>query len=172
MELQYDWEAIQWLLNNVRGNPILVESSEVDYYRAGGTRIASLTGISGLRGMHESEQRYADAVSERDRLHREFWTAEPDRIREIMRELDISLIYVGELEKRQHPDGVARLGLMYSQGFLEVIYENDGARIYAVPGRMVTDGDGRFFPAPPAIKDVGCVPDRRYSGIAFLESIS
>jgi uncharacterized membrane protein len=161
LELQYDWEAIQWLLDNVRGNPILVESSEVDYYRAGGTRIASLTGISGLRGMHETEQRYADVVSERDRMHRDFWTADANITQQLIRELDISLIYVGELERRQHPDGVEKLAAMHKQGDLVMIFENPGVRIYAVPGSMVTDEEGHFFPAIPAVKDVGIAPKQR-----------
>ncbi len=38
IELHYDWEAIQWLLDHMRGNPVVVESSEVDYYRAGGSQ--------------------------------------------------------------------------------------------------------------------------------------
>ena len=35
------------------GNATIVESSEVDYYRAFGTKVSSNTGLSGLTGMHE-----------------------------------------------------------------------------------------------------------------------
>ncbi len=99
IELKHDWEAIRWLLDNVRGNPVIVESSEVDYYRAGSSRVASLTGISGLRGMHESEQRSGEALAAREQLHREFWN-NPDvaRTMGIIDELGVSLIYAGQLE--------------------------------------------------------------------------
>ena len=99
-ELRYEWEALQWLLQNVRGNATILESSEVDYYRAGGTRMASYTGLSGLRGMHEQEQRYPEDVGQRDGLHRELWT-NPDleRTRQFMNELQIDLVYVGQLEQ-------------------------------------------------------------------------
>ncbi len=148
VELEHDWAAIQWLLENVRGNPVLVESAEVDYYRAGGTRVASLTGLSGLRGMHASEQRYGDLVGERDGLHREFWnTADVDRTIELMDDLDVALIYVGQLERHQHRAGVEKLEQMASEGLLIPIYGNDRVTIYAVPGQLAQDDDGRYRPS-------------------------
>ncbi len=69
-----------------------------------------MTGLSGLRGMHASEQRYSDQVSQRDALHREFWsTPDVDRTQQLIDELDVCLVYVGQLEERLHPDGVRKL---------------------------------------------------------------
>jgi YYY domain-containing protein len=148
VELQYDWAAIQWLLDNVRGNPVLVESAEVEYYRAGGSRVASLTGLSGLRGMHASEQRYGDLVGERDGLHREFWnTADVDRTLVLIDELDVALIYVGQLERHQHGEGVGKLARMAEDGLLIPIYSNDRVIIYVVPGALAEDDDGRYQPS-------------------------
>jgi YYY domain-containing protein len=148
VELQHDWAAIQWLLQNVRGNPVLVESAEVDYYRAGGTRVASLTGLSGLRGMHASEQRYGDLVGQRDGLHREFWnTADVARTIELMDELDVAVIYVGQLERYQHRAGVEKLEQMADDGLLVPIYSNERVTIYSVPGELVQDDDGRYRPS-------------------------
>jgi uncharacterized membrane protein len=151
IDLRYDHEAITWLLEHVRGNPVVVESSEVDYYRAGSSRVASLTGLSGLRGMHVGEQRYGEQVGARDGLHREFWTT-PDipRTEQIIDELAISLIYVGELERYLHPDGVEKLARMAEQGSLIPIFANDGVVIYAVADRMGTTPDGHFAPLVPA----------------------
>ncbi len=147
IELSYDWDAIQWLLDNMRGNPVVVETSEVDYYRAGGTRVASLTGISGLRGMHESEQRPGDVLSDRDALHREFWD-NPDiaRTEQIINELDISLVYVGQLERYLHPSGVEKLTVMEEQGILELLYSNEKTDIYGVKGKLVQTADGYYVP--------------------------
>jgi len=131
----------------VRGNPVIVESSELDYYRAGGTRIASHTGISGLNGMHEGEQRYGDQVGQRSALHNEFWST-PDvaRTRQIMDELGVNLIYAGQLEEQVNPEGVAKLARMAADGILTPIYTNDKVIIYLVNDTMVQDEKGVWTP--------------------------
>ena len=149
--MRYDWEAIDWLLANVRGNVVIVESSEVDYYRAGGTRIASMTGLSGLRGMHEGEQRYGDQVAARESLHKEFWaTSSPERTMEIIDELQVGLVYVGQLERQLHPEGVAKLERMAAAGQLSPIYTNERVVIYAVAGRLAAADGGFLVPRPSA----------------------
>jgi uncharacterized membrane protein len=149
IDLSYDYSAIKWLLENVRGNLVIAESAEVDYYRAGGTRVASMTGLSGLRGSHVSEQRYGEHVGMRDGLHREFWaTTSVERTQELIGELEIALIYVGQLERFHHPEGVQKLVKMASEGRLVVLYENEGVVIYAVPDRVVLSGDGKYHPVP------------------------
>ena len=95
----------------MRGNAVVAESAQIDYYRAGGTRVASLTGLSGLLGMHAGEQRFAQDVGQRHGKLSEFWkTNELGRIEEIIRELDIDLIYVGQLERHQHPAAPRKTG--------------------------------------------------------------
>jgi uncharacterized membrane protein len=121
----------------VRGNATVLETSEVDYYRAWGTRVASNTGLSGLKGMHEQEQRYPEDVGYRDGLMRELWT-NPDvtRTQQIIDELAIDLVYVGQLERYLHPDGVRKFEEMAAQGALTPVYQNDRVIIYAVPGGL------------------------------------
>lgn len=151
IEMHYDWKAIQWLLHNVRGNAVIAESDVVGYYREGGSRVASLTGLSGLRGMHASEQRYPEDAGYRDGLHREFWsTPDPDRTLEIIRELNISLIYVGQLERYHHPEGVTKLELMAEAGQLVPIYENERVIIYRVAERKRAGRQLRLTAANPA----------------------
>lgn len=141
IELQYDWEAIQWLLANIPGNAVIVESDVVGYYREGGSRVASLTGLSGLRGMHVSEQRYPDDTGFRDGQHREFWSnPDPNRTMDLIRELDVSLIYVGQLEQYHHPDGVRKLEEMAQSGQIMPVFENERVIIYSVIGNEVVDG--------------------------------
>ena len=145
--LKYDREAIEWLLDHVRGNTVIVESDMVGYYREGGSRVATMTGLSGVRGMHESEQRYGEEVGQRDGLHHEFWTT-PDvgRTQQIMDELHVGLIYVGQLEQQQNPDGVQKINQMAAAGLLTKLYSNDHTVIYAVPGRLVQTADGVYRP--------------------------
>jgi uncharacterized membrane protein len=151
IELRYDYAAILWILEQVRGNVVIAESAEVDYYRAGGTRVASMTGLSGLRGAHVSEQRYGEQVGARDGLHREFWSAAgPERTQELIDTLQITLIYVGQLERFHHPESVQKLAKMASEGRLVVLYENEGVTLYAVPGRLVLTEGGWYVPVPQA----------------------
>jgi uncharacterized membrane protein len=148
IELRYEWQALQWLLNHVRGNAVILESSEVEYYRAWGTRMASNTGLSGLKGMHEQEQRYPEDVGYRDGLHREVWiTADVARTQQIIDELHIDLVYVGQLERFLHPDGVRKFEAMAAQGLLTPIYQNERVTIYSAPGRLAQQDDGVYAPA-------------------------
>jgi uncharacterized membrane protein len=131
----------------VRGNGTLLESSEVDYYRAWGTRVANSTGLSGLKGMHEQEQRYPEDVGYRDGLLRELWaTLDVARTQQIMDELDVDFVYVGQLERFLHPDGVRKFEQMASEGLLTAIYQNDRVTIYAVPDHFQPDANGIYWP--------------------------
>lgn len=144
IELRYDWEAIQWLLENVRGNLVLAESAQLDYYRAGGTRVASLTGLSGLLGMHAGEQRYKEDVGKRHGKLSEFWNTEDiDQVEALIDELEIGLIYVGQLERHQHPDADSRLEQLEDSGLLKSVYRNPEVTIYAVPSHIQGQLEGQ-----------------------------
>ncbi len=149
IELTYDWQAIDWIQAHMHGNFVIAESSETDYYRAGGTRIASMTGLSGLSGKHEGEQRYGEQVGARSGVMNEFWNAsDPIRSRQLMESLEIDLIYVGQLERYLHPVAVETLARMAADGDLIPLYQNDRAILYAVPGRVMQTSDGQFYPVP------------------------
>ncbi|MDH7487753.1 MAG: DUF2298 domain-containing protein [Anaerolineae bacterium] len=136
IELQYDYEAINWLLEHVRGTPVVAEG-RIDYYREGGMRVSSFTGLPTLLGAHQSEQRYGDTqVGPRDGLAREFWST-PDigRARQIIADMHISYIYVGRLERTVYPpEGIAKFEQMAGQGLLEEVYRNQEVAIYRVEG--------------------------------------
>lgn len=132
--LRPDWLALQWLLEHARDNAVILESSEVDYYRAWGTRIATHTGLSGLNGLHTNERRFPEEVEARARQHRQLW--ESDSIAEVLQLLDtlaVDLIYVGQLERFLHPSGAARFDSLHEDGLLEKRYENERVVIYGVP---------------------------------------
>ena len=144
IELKYDWAAILWLLENVQGNVVLAESAQLDYYRAGGTRVASLTGLSGLLGMHAGEQRYGKDVGERHGQLSEFWNTEDlARMESLIEELEIGLIYTGQLERHQHPGADSRLAELAASGLLESVYRNPEVTIYAVSSHIQGQLKGR-----------------------------
>lgn len=132
IQLQYDYQAIQWLQDNVPGTPILAEA-KVGYYREGGMRVAAYTGLpSILGGLHQGEQRYASQIGARDMLVNEFWnTPDPGRAWQLMQELDIQYVYIGQVERVTHGDFVGdKFDLLHQQGQLELVYQNPQTKIY------------------------------------------
>jgi YYY domain-containing protein len=152
IELKYDYDAIRWLQANVKGTPVLAEA-KIGYYREGGMRVASYTGLPlPLGGLHQNEQRWPDQVGQRDGLYMEFWnTPDPARAWQLIQELDILYIYIGQLEQTLYnpqltgslmqwgvtfyaPDGIGKFEELAAQGRLSVVYENERTRIYHVIG--------------------------------------
>jgi YYY domain-containing protein len=135
--LKYDYQAIRWLQANVKGTPVLAEA-KIGYYREGGMRVASYTGLPmPLGGLHQNEQRWPDQVGQRDGVYTEFWnTPDPARAWDLIRELDISYIYVGQLEWATYtmPGSLAKFDILVAQGRLAVVYQNERTRIYQVTG--------------------------------------
>ena len=134
IKLASDRDAIDWLNSNVDRNWIILESSRTDYYRAGGTRAATFTGLPGLMGSHQNERRHPELVSSRSALHRALWnTRDHQALLDMLQTNSVALIYAGQLERAAHPDGVARLAAMHEEGLLDLVYASDLTRIYSVP---------------------------------------
>ena len=137
IELKYDYEAIRWLQANVKGTPVLAEA-KIGYYREGGMRVASYTGLPmPVGGLHQNEQRWPDQVGQRDGLFAEFWdTNDAARAWDLIQELDISYIYVGQLERAVYtmPGSLAKFDTLVSQRRLAVAYQNERTRVYQVIG--------------------------------------
>jgi len=146
-----DYLAIHWLLKNVTGTPVVAEAPAgeyqvdgqpvgYDYYRAGGLRVASLTGFPSFVGQHENEQRPADQVAERTLIGQEFFqTTDPTRAQRIIEDLHVDYIYVGLLERLLFsPESLAKFDRMVAQDQLQVAYRQPGVTVYrvvsAVPG--------------------------------------
>jgi uncharacterized membrane protein len=141
----YDYLAIQWLLDHVTGTPVvaeapageyLVNGSSVgyDYYRAGGLRVATMTGFPTLVGQHQYEQRSGAEVSVRTALGQEFFqTTEIERARSLIEDLHIDYVYVGQLERTLFDEAsLAKFEEMTKTGELEVVYRNPQVTIYHV----------------------------------------
>ncbi len=133
IELEYDYQALQWLIANVRGTPVVAEAA-IPYYREGGLRVATYTGLPTFLGAHQNEQRYASQVGERDGKARDFFnTPDVARALQLIGELHVSYIYVGQLEQTVYdPAGLAKFDEMVQRGELEVVYENEKVQIYRV----------------------------------------
>jgi len=132
--LKWDYEAIRWLLDN-EPRVVPIAEARLDYYREGGTRVASFTGLPTFMGLHQmGEQRYGWQTGPRQQLALEFWkTPDVGRTLEIIRQVDIHYIYVGQLERQQYaPRVLDKFERMVQQGYLTVVFQNEGVTIYRV----------------------------------------
>jgi len=118
----------------VSGTPLVAEAP-IGYYREGGLRVASFTGFPTFIGFHqEGEQRYGSQTGPRRSQAEEFWrTPDAARARQLIDELGVDYIYVGQLERITTPaDGLAKFAVLEEQGVIEVVYQNEQVVIYKV----------------------------------------
>jgi uncharacterized membrane protein len=145
IQLAPEREAIRWLLDNVTGTPVIAEAPAggydvdglpvgYDYYRAGGLRVASLTGFPTFVGQHQYEQRPGDQVGRRfDRGKEFFTTTDLARAHKLIQELRVGYIYVGQLERMLFSaDALRKFDAMAELGDLEVVYHTSNVTIYRV----------------------------------------
>jgi YYY domain-containing protein len=145
IELAYDYQAIHWMLGRLQGSQVVAEapaggyqvdgtSQAYDYYRAGGLRVASLTGFPTFVGQHENEQRPAELVGQRVSLGQEFFaTTDVERTLELARQLGVRYIYVGALERILFSQAsLDKFDAMVERGELEVLYRNPQVVVYQV----------------------------------------
>jgi YYY domain-containing protein len=143
IQLKDDYDAIRWLQENVTGTPVLAEAPAswfelngqnvgYDYYRAGGLRVASLTGLPTLLGQHQGEQRYGWQVGQREQVAREFWqTTDVQRLRQLIDQLHVTYVYVGQLERTLFsPEQLAKFDALVNAGQAQVVYQNPSVTLY------------------------------------------
>ena len=134
IELRYDYDALLWMLDHIEGTPVVAEAL-IGYYREGGLRVASFTGFPTLLGFHqEGEQRYGWQTGPRRSQAEEFWnTTDLARAQQLMAELGIDYIYLGQLEHIVYPAAsLAKFEQMAQDGLLEVVYSNEQVTLYEV----------------------------------------
>ncbi|HEX9117651.1 MAG TPA: DUF2298 domain-containing protein [Anaerolineae bacterium] len=143
-----DDRAIHWLLDHVDGAPVVAEAPAgnymvngaavaFDYYRAGGLRVASLTGLPTFLGQHQIEQRDAAQVAQREVAGQEFFTTtDLARTRVLLRDLAVSDIYIGQLERYLFPaPGLAKFDILAQSHELAVVYRDPQVTIYRIAGQ-------------------------------------
>lgn len=135
MDLSQDYRAIQWIQQNVKGSPVIVEANTVEY--KWGNRYTIYTGLPGVLGWnwHQRQQRGAiDHNGIADRLIEipEFYLTEDVEIaRRFIEKYDVEYIILGQLELAYYPgNGLMKFdqfnGLYWTEVYREldtVIYQ-------------------------------------------------
>jgi YYY domain-containing protein len=140
IELKWDLEAINWLLDNVEGSPVIAEANTEPrgLYRWG-SRISIYTGLPTIIGWswHQRQQRSAMPNEWIDRrlndVQRLYSDASSSVALEILRKYDVRYVYVGEVERVYYPaSGLDKFETMRAQGLLRLVHYNERVRIYEV----------------------------------------
>jgi YYY domain-containing protein len=140
IELKWDREAINWLLDNVQGSPVIAEANtEARGLYRWGSRVSIYTGLPTIIGWrwHQVQQRSAMPVSWIDQrigdLQRLYSDPSPEVALEVLRKYEVSYIYLGDVERIYYPGpGLDKFEVMRAQGLLNLVYHNERVRIYEV----------------------------------------
>ena len=132
-----DYDAIQWLRANIQGTPVILEAND-SLYRWG-NRVSINTGLPTIIGWDwHTKQQYSllpgEIIDNRIRYIQTIYdTADPNEALDLLRRYNVSLIYVGPLERILYAqEGLDKFAAMAETGALKKIYDNNGVQIYAL----------------------------------------
>ena len=110
--LAADRPGIEWLRENVKGSPVVVEAQWDLYTWA--NRISIYTGLPTVLGWdwHQTQQRHDyrwEVQRRRAAINNFYTTRDAQEAREFLDEFDVRYVYVGELERGAYPaSGIAK----------------------------------------------------------------
>jgi YYY domain-containing protein len=132
MNLDIDYQIIQWLLDNTQGSPVILEGiSDGVLYKWGG-RMSIYTGLPSVIGWdwHQKQQRTFDPlpslVAQRIANANNFYTTgDIEQAWRMLRHYDVSYVIVGALENARYPTigDFGKIQEMVNRGWLELAYE-------------------------------------------------
>jgi len=136
-ELKWDWEAIQWMLDNVVGTPTILEG-QVPEYRWG-ARYSINTGLPTVLGWNWHQRQQRAAVDEQDVWKRVedvadiYNTTSSEVARILLDKYDVRYVIVGPMERVYYTaEGLAKFERMVGEGTLLPVYRSEGVTIYTV----------------------------------------
>ena len=141
IELRWDRDAINWLLDNVEGSPVIAEANtEPGLYRWG-ARVANYTGLPTIIGWswHQRQQRSAVPgtwIDERINDVRRLYSDPSSQVAlDLLQKYQVRYIYLGDVERIYYPGpGLDKFEVMRAQGLLNLVYHNERVMIYEVVG--------------------------------------
>ncbi|MCC7163438.1 MAG: glycosyltransferase family 39 protein [Anaerolineae bacterium] len=141
INLVQDYDAIQWLRENIIGSPVIVEAN-TGLYRWG-NRVSINTGLPVIAGWDwHTKQQYSllpgEIIDHRiGDIRTIYETGDTDEALRLLRKYGVSLVYVGPLERAVYSGaGLEKFGDMADQGTLELIYDQNGVQIYALSDKV------------------------------------
>ena len=143
VRLADDKAAMQWLLTNVQGSPVILEA-QIPEYRWG-SRFSVYTGLPTVQGWswHQRQQRSVVPSVEVERrvndVQELYNTIDPLRAQSLIDLYGVRYIVVGGLERATYsPEGLAKFDVLAQQGLLKPVYQGGAVTIYEVVGHVAS----------------------------------
>ncbi len=136
IDLNQDYEAIQWMQKNIEGSPVIVEANTVEY--RWGSRYTIYTGLPGVVGWnwHQRQQRAvvpSTTVTDRVEEIKQFYeTTSRQEAKAFLEKYNVKYVIVGQLEYLYYPG----FGLDKFQAYIgdlwDKVYQQGTTTIYQV----------------------------------------
>ncbi len=158
VRLADDKAAMQWMMRNLQGSPVILEAQLPEYHW--GSRFSIYTGLPTVQGWnwHQRQQRsVVPAVVERRVQHvaEIYSTLILPRVQHLLDTYNVSYVIVGGLERASYPaEGLAKFDALVSQGYLAEVYREGVVTIYEVVGRgmrVQPDASATTFVGPQPV---------------------
>ena len=135
MDLSQDLQAINWLRDNVQGSPVILEAV-TPLYRWG-SRYSVYTGLPTVIGWdwHQTQQRpgLQSLIDERKEAVATIYNSDGSftSVRRLLDDYHVRYVIVGPLERAFYaPAGLAKFDEAVADGNLDLVYDENGVRIY------------------------------------------
>lgn len=133
-----EYDAVQWLNDNIDGTPVLLEAVGEPFQEAG--RVSARTGLPVILQwpLHEKGYRGADSDAmlkeRRADVDMAYRSPQMEEAIAVFRKYNVSYVFVGKSEREQYGEGVDKFA-----GALQTIYQKGSVTIYRVPDALVAD---------------------------------
>ena len=140
IDLESDFEGINWLNQNVQGSPIILEAVIPTYQW--GSRISVYTGMPTVVGWkwHQEQQRWAYRREVSNRIQdvsTMFSSTETELTIKLLKKYNVKYIYVGQVERLYYPNsGLEKFNQALAYLFEKIIV-NDKVTIYRLKENML-----------------------------------
>lgn len=128
-----EYQAIQWLTENVEGRPVIMEAFGDSFTEF--ARVSAYTGLPTVLGWagHENQWRgsYAPQGTRREDVETAYNTTNMEQALAILDKYDVKLVYIGPLERGHY----SQEGLEKFEQFMDVAFENGEITIYQRKGQ-------------------------------------
>ena len=130
LDISEDYAAIQYMQDNVKGSPVIVEGHTVEY--KWGSRFSVYTGLPSVIGwswhtrQHNSLLDGAWITKRIDNLDAFYNTTDLDSAKDYLSKYDVSYIIVGDLERAHYSsEGLAKFQQLTDEGILRIVFGDE-----------------------------------------------
>ncbi|MCR5154963.1 MAG: hypothetical protein K6B75_08975 [Lachnospiraceae bacterium] len=130
VDASYDYQAINWINENISGKPVMVEAwgFSYSYYN----RVSAFTGLPTIEGWQIHEwlwhNSYDFAVTRQNDTDALYVSRDPETVKGIIEKYDVEYIYIGSKERTKYPE----INEEYLLSLGSVVYSNDRVKIIKI----------------------------------------